>query len=54
MIDDLRPPPTYRRSYDYLFITPETAHVQDPGESHETKKRTGSSDGAKTYDTPVT
>ncbi|MFC4048275.1 hypothetical protein ACFOY4_01155 [Actinomadura syzygii] len=28
--------------------------VQTPAEAHETKKRSGSSDGAQTYDTPVT
>jgi hypothetical protein len=27
--------------------------VQTPAQAHDTKKRSGSSDGAQTYDTPV-
>jgi hypothetical protein len=37
-----------------LFTGPPRYVVQSPVEAHQTKKRSGSSDGAQTYDTPIT
>lgn len=53
-LSDFTPPPQPSAdAYEALF-TGEGRHiVQSPAESHETKKRSGSSDGAQTYDTPV-
>ncbi|RBM23318.1 hypothetical protein DEH69_03120 [Streptomyces sp. PT12] len=46
------PPPTPIQSR--LFSADSRYVVQTPAESHDTKKRAGSSDGARTYDTPIT
>lgn len=43
------PPPA-----DVLFAGPLVLTVQTPVQAHETKKTSGSSDGAQTYDTPIT
>jgi hypothetical protein len=37
-----------------LFVGRPRLTVQTPVEAHTTKKRSGSSDGAQTYDTPIT
>lgn len=37
-----------------LFTGPVRYRVQTAAQSHESKKRSGSSDGAQTYDTPIT
>jgi hypothetical protein len=37
-----------------LFSGPIRMIVQSPVEAHQTKKRSGSSDGAMTHDTPIT
>ncbi len=42
-----RPP----RSFESLFSTVPVIRIQDPAACHEYKKKAGSSDGAKTYDT---
>lgn len=39
---------------DSLFMGEVTLIVQTPVEAHDTKKTAGSSDGAQTYDTPIT
>jgi hypothetical protein len=39
---------------DTLFTGSILLTVQTPIEVHQTKKRSGSSDGAQTYDTPIT
>lgn len=39
---------------DALFAGPLVLTVQTPVQAHETKKTSGSSDGAQTYDTPIT
>jgi hypothetical protein len=39
---------------DELFTGTPRLIVQSPVESHDTKKTSGSSDGAQTYDTPIT
>jgi hypothetical protein len=39
---------------DDLFTGMPRLIVQSPVESHDTKKRSGSSDGAQTHDTPIT
>ncbi|HEY2579214.1 MAG TPA: hypothetical protein VGI74_23145 [Streptosporangiaceae bacterium] len=38
---------------DTLFAGAPRLTVQTPVEAHMTKKRSGSSDGAQTYDTPI-
>ncbi|MFB4319885.1 hypothetical protein [Actinomadura sp. 21ATH] len=47
-------PPTTPPPPGGLFTGPPRVFVQRPHESHQTKKRSGSSDGAMTYDTPIT
>lgn len=39
---------------DELFTGMPRLIVQSPVEAHDTKKTSGSSDGAQTYDTPIT
>lgn len=52
---DLAPPPSLPTpAHDALFIGTRAYHVQTVNERHDYKKRSGSSDGAQTYDTPVT
>ncbi|MFB7496812.1 hypothetical protein ACFC09_19375 [Streptomyces sp. NPDC056161] len=48
------PPPRIARHFEKLFITKVQRRVQSPAETHEYKKVSGSSDGAKTYDTTAT
>ncbi|WP_267241721.1 hypothetical protein [Streptomyces sp. PR69] len=50
-MDDLAPPPVRTTSFESLFTTKAHRRVQTPAECHEYKKVSGSSDGAKTYDT---
>ncbi|MBH5335071.1 hypothetical protein IHE55_09790 [Streptomyces pactum] len=45
------PPPKRTTSFEKLFTTKAHRKVQTPAETHEYKKTSGSSDGAKTYDT---
>ncbi|MEV1009170.1 hypothetical protein [Streptomyces sp. NPDC049881] len=48
-------PPLKRvRHFEKLFTTKAQRRVQSPAETHEYKKTSGSSDGAKTYDTTAT
>ncbi|MEV0036802.1 hypothetical protein [Streptomyces sp. NPDC050804] len=49
-------PPSIRPAvlHDRLFDGEARYAVQTPMESHDSKKRSGSSDGAQTYDTPIT
>ncbi|UED84082.1 hypothetical protein [Streptomyces profundus] len=47
-------PPKRARNFEKLFITTAQRRVQSPAETHEYKKNSGSSDGAKTYDTTAT
>lgn len=52
---DLTPPaPAATPASDILFTGPVLLTVQTPIEAHQTKKRSGSSDGAQTHDTPIT
>ncbi|MFE0688908.1 hypothetical protein H7827_19670 [Streptomyces sp. JH002] len=51
--DFIPPPQPSADTYETLFTGPARHIVHSPAESHETKKRSGSSDGAQTYDTPV-
>lgn len=52
---DLAPPPSLPTpAHDALFTGTRAYHVQTVNERHDYKKRSGSSDGAQTYDTPVT
>ncbi|WP_185836839.1 hypothetical protein [Streptomyces sp. WAC 06783] len=52
MNDFIPPSPKHRMSrVDKLFTTKVVRRVQAPWECHEYKKRAGSSDAAKTYDT---
>lgn len=52
---DLAPMPvTATPAADILFTGPVRLIVQAPVEAHQTKKRSGSSDGAMTHDTPIT
>jgi hypothetical protein len=50
-VEDLLAPTGEQRSFEYLFTDVAIARIQDPGECHEYKKKSGSSDAAKTYDT---
>jgi len=50
-VNDFMPPPAPTVSSDSLFTSPAQVMVQSPSQSHETKKDSGSSDGAMTYDT---
>ncbi|MFK0296592.1 hypothetical protein ACIQU6_39825 [Streptomyces sp. NPDC090442] len=45
------PPPKRARRFERLFTTKAQRRLQSPAETHEYKKKSGSSDGAKTYDT---
>lgn len=55
VLDDLQPPARAAASVaDSLFTGQLVLTVQTAIEAHETKKRSGSSDGAQTYDTPIT
>lgn len=47
-------PPTEDGDSDELFCGKARMSVPTTVEAHETKKRSGSSDGAQTYDTPIT
>jgi hypothetical protein len=49
----LLPPPALATG-EALFAGRPRLTVQTPVEAHTTKKRSGSSDGAQTYDTPIT
>ncbi|MFI7049008.1 hypothetical protein [Streptosporangium sandarakinum] len=54
---DFHPPmphPNLTSAHDRLFTSPAEYGVQTTMERHDTKKRSGSSDGAHTYDTPIT
>ncbi|RBQ18648.1 hypothetical protein DP939_19385 [Spongiactinospora rosea] len=53
-LDDLAPPEATSGVADALFAGPVVLIVQTPIDAHQTKKRSGSSDGAQTYDTPIT
>jgi hypothetical protein len=53
-VEDFTPPPKRARNFEKLFITKAHRRVQSPAETHEYKKTSGSSDGAKTYDTTAT
>lgn len=53
-MDDFTPPPKRERRFDRLFMTKANRRIQSPAETHEYKKTSGSSDGAKTYDTTAT
>ncbi|MFF1717225.1 hypothetical protein [Streptomyces sp. NPDC058268] len=53
-MDDLMPPAKRTTCTERLFTTKANRRVQTPGECHEYKKTSGSSDGAKTYDTTAT
>ncbi|MFE7313841.1 hypothetical protein ACFU7T_12140 [Streptomyces sp. NPDC057555] len=48
---EFAPPPTRVRHFEKLFTTKAHRRLQSPAETHEYKKKSGSSDGAKTYDT---
>ncbi|KWX02636.1 hypothetical protein LI90_3679 [Carbonactinospora thermoautotrophica] len=50
-MDDFLPPQTPTASYEDLFVTETRHRIQSPAQSHEYKKKAGSSDAAKTYDT---
>jgi hypothetical protein len=55
LLEALEPPPeTEHDDGDELFCGEARMSVQTTIESHDTKKRSGSSDGAQTYDTPIT
>ncbi|WP_432253168.1 hypothetical protein [Streptomyces sp. HNM1019] len=54
MVEEFTPPPKRRRRFEGLFTTTVQRRVQSPAETHEYKKTSGSSDGAKTYDTTAT
>ncbi|WP_242905654.1 hypothetical protein [Actinomadura terrae] len=54
VLDDLAPPEAISDIADDLFTSPAVLIVQTPIDAHQTKKRSGSSDGAQTYDTPIT
>jgi len=45
---------TAEERVEALFTGTPRLIVQSPVEAHETKKVSGSSDGAQTYDTPIT
>jgi len=51
---DFQPPGIPAGGHDGLFAEEPRLVVQTTAERHETKKRSGSSDGAQTYDTPIT
>jgi hypothetical protein len=53
-LDDLAPPRATAEIARDLFTGPAVLIVQTPIDAHQTKKRSGSSDGAQTYDTPIT
>ncbi|MEU2868525.1 hypothetical protein ABZ769_04880 [Streptomyces olivoreticuli] len=53
-MNEFVPPPKRARSFERLFTTKAHQRVQTPSESYEYKKTSGSSDGAKTYDTTAT
>lgn len=46
--------PAVPSASETLFAGTPRLIVQTPAQRHDTKKRSGSSDGAQTYDTPVT
>ncbi|MGW2597103.1 hypothetical protein ACX9I7_01055 [Streptomyces sp. L500] len=50
-MNEFAPPPKRGRTFEKLFATKANRRVQSPAETHEYKKKAGSSDGAKTYDT---
>ncbi|NVI87659.1 hypothetical protein [Actinomadura sp. BRA 177] len=54
VLDDLAPPEAAADIEGDLFTGPVLLIVQTPIDAHQTKKRSGSSDGAQTYDTPIT
>jgi hypothetical protein len=54
VLDDLAPPEAAADIARELFTGPAVLIVQTPVDAHQTKKRSGSSDGAQTYDTPIT
>ena len=47
-------PPSALATAEALFTGRPMLTVQTPAEAHTTKKRSGSSDGAQTHDTPIT
>ncbi|MFD9861652.1 hypothetical protein [Streptomyces alboflavus] len=53
-MDDFLPPLKRTTSVEKLFTTKAHRRIQTPAECHEYKKTSGSSDGAKTYDTTAT
>jgi hypothetical protein len=53
-VEEFTPPPKRARRFERLFTTKVQRRVQSPAETHEYKKTSGSSDGAKTYDTTAT
>ncbi|WP_176582934.1 hypothetical protein [Streptomyces marincola] len=53
-MEDFTPPLKRVRNVEKLFTTKAQRRVQSPAETHEYKKTSGSSDGAKTYDTTAT
>lgn len=54
LLEQLSPPITEFGDSDELFTGEGRLSVQTTIEAHDTKKRSGSSDGAQTYDTPIT
>lgn len=50
-MEQLTPPPNRPCHFEGLFIGKARRRVQSPAETHEYKKVSGSSDGARTYDT---
>lgn len=48
------PPSPRARSLEKLFTAKARRRLQSPAETHEYKKVSGSSDGARTYDTTAT
>ncbi|MGW0708245.1 hypothetical protein ACWD4G_20200 [Streptomyces sp. NPDC002643] len=53
-MEEFTPPPKRVRRFETLFTTKAQRRIQSPAETHEYKKVSGSSDGAKTYDTTAT
>lgn len=54
LLEALSPPPETESDDDELFCGQARMSVPTTVAAHETKKRSGSSDGAQTYDTPIT
>ncbi|WP_129840959.1 hypothetical protein [Streptomyces sp. RFCAC02] len=50
-MEDFTPPVKRVRDFEKLFTSKARRRVQSPAETYEYKKTSGSSDGAKTYDT---